>query len=252
MARHAGGLVTGVLCAVVAVAGQARGQGTVAEAEPAFQLTSKNDPSKPVPGGVRWFGREHQKCLARTKAADFDLCLLGDSITAMWPGDLFNKYFAKYRPANFGIGGDRCENVLWRLQQGELAGTKPKLIMLLIGTNNQGMNTAPEVAWGVGLVVRRLREVCPEAKILLVGIFPSRGTPYEKTREINAGVAKLADGATIRFVDPGLKMLAADGTILPGMLSDAVHLTPQGYAVWGEGTADEIAALMGADAPARP
>lgn len=235
--------LTGALV-MTAGAGLLAGQEAAAPPEPAFQVSSKNDPSKPVPGGVRWFGREHQKCLARTKAADFDLCLLGDSITAMWPGNLFNKYFGGYRAANFGIGGDRCENVLWRLQQGELAGTKPKVIMLLIGTNNQGMNTAEEVAWGVGLVVKRLREVCPASKLLLVGVFPSRGTPYPKTRAINEGIAKLADGDTIRFVDPGLRMLDDEGAILPGVLADAVHLTPQGYAVWGDGTADPLAEMM--------
>jgi len=240
--RVAGWLMAMVV-AVVGI-GPAAAQPAGTTAEPAFQLTSKNDPSKPVPGGVRWFGREHQKCLARTRAADFDLCLLGDSITAMWPGDLFNKYFGSYRPANFGIGGDRCENVLWRLQQGELAGTKPKVIMLLIGTNNQGMNTAEEIVWGVGLVVKRLREVCPEAKLLLVGVFPSRGTPYPKTRTINQGIAKLADGKTIRFVDPGLAMLDEEGAILPEILSDGVHLTPRGYAIWGDGAADTLAAMM--------
>lgn len=240
--RVAGWLMA-MMVAVVGI-GPAAAQPAVTTAEPAFQLTSKNDPSKPVPGGVRWFGREHQKCLARTRAADFDLCLLGDSITAMWPGDLFNKYFGSYRPANFGIGGDRCENVLWRLQQGELAGTKPKVIMLLIGTNNQGMNTAEEIVWGVGLVVKRLREVCPEANLLLVGVFPSRGTPYPKTRTINQGIAKLADGKTIRFVDPGLAMLDEEGAILPEILSDGVHLTPRGYAIWGDGVADTLAAMM--------
>jgi lysophospholipase L1-like esterase len=236
--------VAWVVLAVVAITRLGHGQ-PVAEAEPAFTLTSKNDPSKPVPGGVRWFGREHQKCLARTRAKDFDMCLLGDSITAMWPGDLFNKYFGKYRAANFGIGGDRCENVLWRLQQGELAGTSPKLIMLLIGTNNQGMNTAEEVAWGVGLVVKRLREVCPESKILLVGILPSRGTPYAKTKQINEATAKFADGTTVRFIDPGLKMLTDDETVEAGVLSDSVHLTPKGYAIWGDGTAEIVAEMMG-------
>lgn len=244
MATRTWRVVAWALLALAAPARQGAGQGA-ATAEPAFTLTSANDPSKPVPGGVRWFGREHQKCLARTRARDFEMCLLGDSITAMWPGDLFNKYFGRYRAANFGIGGDRCENVLWRLQQGELAGTSPKLIMLLIGTNNQGMNTAEEVAWGVGLVVKRLREVCPESKILLVGIFPSRGTPYAKTRQINEATARLADGADVRFIDPGLKMLTEDGEIEAGVLSDSVHLTPRGYAIWGDGTAEAVAEMMG-------
>jgi lysophospholipase L1-like esterase len=215
-----------------------------AAAEKPFKLTSANDPTKPVPGGVRWFGREHAKCVDMTRNKKFNLCLLGDSITAMWPGDMFGTYFGKYTPANFGIGGDRCENVLWRLQNGELVGTSPKLIMLLIGTNNQGMNTAEEVAYGVTTVVKRLREICPQSKILLLGIFPSAGTPYEKTKAINAITAKLDDGKMIRYFDPGAVMLEKDGKMLQGVLSDAVHLTRKGYTIWGETSAPIIAEMM--------
>lgn len=236
-----------IVAAVLAIgvaAGLAAGA-RAAETNETFKLTSKNDPTKPVPGGVRWFWREHEKCVNLTKSGKFNLCLLGDSITAMWPGDMFNNYFGKYNAVNFGIGGDRCENVLWRLENGNLWGTNPTLIMLLIGTNNQGMNTAEEVAYGVKTVVNKLRKGCPQSKILVLGIFPSAGTPYEKTKAINEIVAKLDDGKMIRYFDPGAQMLDKDGKMLQNVLSDAVHLTRKGYTIWGETTKPIVAEMMG-------
>ena len=197
-------------------------------------ITSANDPTKPVPGGVRWFGRMHADYLNQTKVNKFDVCFMGDSITQMWPGDMFGKYFGRFKPVNFGIGGDRCENVLFRLNDGELQGATPKVIVLMIGTNNQGMNTAEEVAIGVTAVVKALREKCPKSKILLLGILPSTGTPYEKTKSINTIIAKLADRNMIEFQDFGPKLQDKEGKILPGMLADVVHLTRQGYEVWGK------------------
>jgi lysophospholipase L1-like esterase len=215
-----------------------------ANAQPAVVIKSANDPTKPVPGGVRWFGRKHASYVEQTKNRKFNLCLLGDSITDMWPGDLFGKYFGKYNAVNFGIGGDRCENVLWRLENGELKGTSPKVIVLLIGTNNQGMNTAEEVAVGVAAVVQKLRTVCPESKILLLGILPSKGTAFEKTNAINAISAKLDDKRMIRYLDIGPKFLDAEGKLLGNVLSDAVHLTRKGYEIWAEAMNPLLAEMM--------
>ncbi len=239
--------VSGLTVALVALFGLA----VPAWAEPAAPvaptppvITSKNDPTKPVPGGVRWFWRMHGDYVNQTKTKKFDLCFLGDSITQMWPGDLFGKYFGKYAVVNFGIGGDRCENVLFRLNDGELQGSKPKLIVMMIGTNNQGMNTAEEVAIGINTVVQALRVKCPDAKLLLLGILPSAGTPYEKTSAINAITAKLADNKTIFYQDFGGKLMGPDGKILPGMLADAVHLTRQAYEIWGNEVGPTIDKLM--------
>jgi len=215
-----------------------------APAAPPVVIKSANDPTKPVPGGVRWFGRMHADYLNQTKTKKFDLCFLGDSITQMWPGDLFGKYFGKFNTVNFGIGGDRCENVLFRLNDGELQGSTPKLIVLMIGTNNQGMNTAEEVAVGVTTVVQALRTKCPQSKILLLAILPSAGTPYEKTKAINAITAKLADRKMIFYQDFGGKLLHPEGRIVPGRLADAVHLTRQAYELWGDEVSPTVAKLM--------
>ncbi|MEI8071997.1 MAG: GDSL-type esterase/lipase family protein [Planctomycetota bacterium] len=223
---------------------QVAGLQAAAVEEEVFVLTSKNDPAKPVPGGVRWFGRKHSAYADQTKNKKFDLCLLGDSITDMWPGDLFAKYFAKYNAVQFGIGGDRCENVLWRLQNGELVGTNPKVIVLLIGTNNSGMNTAEEMAYGVGLVVKSLRAGCPNSKILLLGVFAKRDMPLEKGQACNARLSKLDDKKTIRYLDVGAKFLNQDGTIQDGILTDAVHLTRKAYEIWGEAMSPLLEEMM--------
>jgi len=228
-----------VLLTMVALVAAGLWQSGVMQAEPATAdkpvvIKSANDPTKPVPGGVRWFGRMHASYVEQTKNKKFDLCFLGDSITQMWPGDMFGKYFGKYNAVNFGIGGDRCENVLWRLKNGELKGRSPKVIVLLIGTNNAGMNTAEEMAVGITTVVKTLRTDCPKTRILLLGVFPKRDMTLEKGKAANAIIAKLDDGDMIRYLDISSKFLDKDGKIQGGVLSDVVHLTRKGYDVWAE------------------
>ena len=212
------------------------------EAAP-FVPTSKNDPTKPVPGGVRWFGRQHTSYVEQTKNKKFNLCFLGDSITDMWPRDHFGYYYNKYDAVNFGIGGDRCENVLWRLKNGELVGTSPKVIVLLIGTNNSGMNTAREIAHGITTVVKALRAGCPKSKILLLGVFPKKDMTLQKTRAINTIVAKLDDKKVIRYLDVGPELLDENDKIKGGVLKDAVHPTRMGYEIWAR-TMDPLLAEM--------
>ncbi len=208
---------------------------------------SANDPTRPVPGGVRWFGRQHADYVEQTKNKKFDLCFLGDSITDGWPRDMFNQYFGKYNVVNFGIGGDRTENVLWRLQNGELVGTSPKVIVLLIGTNNSGMNTAEEIAVGIAAVVKALRTGCPQTRILLLGVFPKRDMTLEKTRAVNAIISKLDDNRVIRYLDVGANLLDKDGNILEGVLRDAVHLTGKGFEIWAEAMSPLLAEMMASD-----
>jgi len=213
---------------------------------PKIRVTSANDPTKPVPGGVRWFWNNHQSNLQKTKANNFDLCFLGDSITSGWPGDLLNKYFGKYRPSNFGIGGDRAENVLFRLNNGELAFTSPKVIVLLIGVNNLAMGNNPgEVALGSATVMRKLRGVVPDTKILLLGIFPTRN--LDKNKKIivaNKLLAGMDDGKMIHYLNINAKFFDKDGKVRNELLQDEVHLTRAGFVVWAEGIAPALAEMM--------
>ena len=129
---------------------------------------------------------------------------------------------------NFGVGGAGTENVLWRLQNGELKGTSPRVIVLRIGTNDSDFKLADEIATGVTAVVRMLRTNLPQAKILLLGIFP-RGNPFRsRTDAANPIIARLDDGKMIRYLDVGSHLLDKDGNLLPGVLGDEVHLTPKG------------------------
>ncbi|MDA1045236.1 MAG: GDSL-type esterase/lipase family protein [Verrucomicrobia bacterium] len=211
-----------------------------------FKVRSANDPTRPVPGGVRWFWRNHGENMQKTKNNNFDLCFLGDSITQGWPGDLLNERFGKYRPANFGIGGDRCENVLWRLENGELAGTNPKVIVLLLGTNNSGMNTPEEMALGVATVVKKLRTMLPKTKIMLMAIFPSQNPVNgEKIKKANTYLETLDDGTMIRFINVNANFLNKDGNYRNDMFQDDVHLARLGYAMWAATTAPLLEEMMG-------
>src|SRR5208337_4512181 len=146
--------------------------------------------------------------------------------------------------ADFGIGWDRTQNVLWRIENGELDGIKPKVVVLLIGTNNCGneddgkpRNTTPEIIEGVTTVVHELRTRLPESKILLFGIFP-RGNKNDPVREqvkaVNAGLAKLDDGKTVKFLDIGSILLAPDGTLSRDIMPDLLHPNEKGYQIWSD------------------
>src|SRR5207248_6042495 len=121
-------------------------------------------------------GPRHEGFVGIAKRGDIDLLLHGDSITDWWlQGDnkaMFEKYFGGIKTANFAIAGDTTQGVLWGLKNGEGQGFQPKAIMLMIGTNNSGANTPAEMAEGVGAVVLEMRRDFPEAKILLLAIFP--------------------------------------------------------------------------------
>lgn len=205
------------------------------------------DPTKPAVGGVRWFWPTHNRNYARRKAGNIDLVFLGDSITQGWPGDLFGKYYGNMNAVNFGCGGDKIQHVLMRLDgdDGELKGTTPKVVVLMIGVNNMGDNTAEEIAYGVDFLVKRIREDTSKAKILLLGILPGKGGRDDKVVQTNKLLARLDDGKTIRFLDMGSRFLDKDGKALEGVHSDAVHLTGKGYQIWAETMNPVLLPMMG-------
>jgi len=216
------------------------------------------------------FMGRHKAFVETAKAGNIDLLFMGDSITDWWrnPGGtnsfprgtngaytgkpVFDKYFGSMKVANFGIAGDTTQGVLWRLQNGEGQGYKPKGIMLMIGTNNTRRNSAPEIAEGVAADVAELRKDFPDAKILLLGIFP-RSTPTNSVRttitEINTIISKLDDGKHVFYLDIGGKFLAADGTIPKDVMSDGLHPTTKGYEIWAEAVKDPLARMLKGDAP---
>jgi lysophospholipase L1-like esterase len=198
-------------------------------------------------------GPRHFGFVDTAGAGNIDLLLAGDSITDWWvQGDdnkaVFDKYFGGIRTANFAIAGDTTQGVLWGLHNGEGQGFQPKAVMLMIGTNNTGANTAPEIAEGIGAVVLELRHDFPDAKILLLAIFPRSlpGNPVrDKIAEVNRLIARLDDQRHVFFMDIGPKFLGADGVFLPGTFRpDNLHPLAPGYEIWGAAVRDKLAELL--------
>ncbi len=160
----------------------------------------------PAPREGRWMDL-HRNFVERAKQGNVDLLFLGDSITQGWSdNEVWKRHYGPRRAANFGIGGDQTQHVLWRIQNGELEGIDPKVVVLLIGTNNASWAPADEIAQGVTAIVKELRQRRPKAKILLLAVFPRRDKPMEiqeKLDAVNARIAGLDDGSNVKFLDIG-------------------------------------------------
>ena len=207
---------------------------------------------QPVPRDGGWLQR-HESFNDRVKQGHVDLLLIGDSITQGWEGagkDAWEKHYGKRNAVNLGIGGDRTQHVLWRLDHGNVDDISPKLAVLMIGTNNSNGadNTAEEIAAGIDAIVKKLRTKLPQTKVLILAIFP-RGEKPNPQRDKNAQastiVSKLADNQSIYFLDIGEKFLEADGTLPKETMPDFLHLTPKGYEIWADAIEPNVKQLMG-------
>ena len=198
-------------------------------------------------------GARHEGFVEIAKRGNIDLLLHGDSITDWWvQGDankaVFDKYFADIKTANFAIAGDTTQGVLWGLKNGEGQGFQPKAVMVMIGTNNTGTYSAPEIAEGIGAVVLELRTNFPAAKILLLAIFPRSvpGDPIrDKIADVNRIVARLDDRRHVFYLDIGAKFLDDKGYFLPDAFRpDNLHPQARGYDIWGEAVKAKLVELM--------
>ncbi len=204
-----------------------------------------------VPEAPRNLNR-HNSFVEIARAGNIDLLWVGDSITDWWVRfgqPVWDEYFASLRPANFGIAGDRTQGVLWRMQNGELEGFQAKLIIHMLGTNNINRNPAAEIVEGNRLIIEEYRKRQPQAKVLLLGVFP-RGkeadNPYRaQIREINEGLARLADNQNVFYMDIGDHFLAPDGTLPEDVMPDGLHPNEKGYRIWAEAINDKVRELMG-------
>jgi lysophospholipase L1-like esterase len=209
----------------------------------------------PVPREANWVKR-HEGFVAMAKKGGIDVLFLGDSITDAWGGEghggsgtkIFKKEFEPMKTANFGIGGDRTQHVLWRLQNGEFEGIQPKVVMLMIGTNNSGSNSAEEIADGVTAIVKEIHKRSPHTKVLLLGVFPRGEKPNparEKLKQVNTTISKLDDGGkTVKYLDIGGKFTEDDGTISKDIMPDFLHLSEKGYQIWADAVKEPIKELM--------
>jgi len=199
------------------------------------------------------FAAAHEKFVAQAKEGKARLVFLGDSITAGWGRQpaIWDKAFGQYDPVNFGIGGDRTQHVLWRIENGELEGIKPQAVVLMIGTNNSGTDSAEDIAKGITAIVETIKTKQPQAKILLLAVFPrgekptgKLGAANEKLKQVNATIAKLEDGKTVHFLDIGGKFPVVDGNLSAEAMPDFLHLSESGYQIWADAISAKLAELM--------
>jgi beta-glucosidase len=207
---------------------------------------------QPVPRQGPQLAR-HERFNERIKQGNVDLILIGDSITQGWEGagkDAWEKHYAKRNAVNLGIGGDRTQHVLWRLDHGNIDGISPKLAVLMIGTNNSNGadNTGEEIGAGIEAIVKKLRQKLPQTKVLVLAIFPrgeKPGPQREKNAKASQIASKLADNQNVFYLDIGDKFLAPDGTLTKEIMPDYLHLTAKGYEIWAESIEPMVAQLMG-------
>jgi lysophospholipase L1-like esterase len=207
----------------------------------------------------------HEGFVERAKKGNVDVLFIGDSITRGWDGAgkaVWAEKFKAWNAANFGIGGDRTQHVLWRVTAGkELDGIDPKVIVMMIGTNNFAANTPEQIADGVKAILAEFKKQKPKAKVLLLGVFPRSAKPgkplaeagvkvvakedlHPKTAAVNALLAKLADGSAVTYLDIGEKFLDETGGLPVGTMPDYLHLSEKGYAIWADAIAKPVAALL--------
>jgi lysophospholipase L1-like esterase len=226
--------------------------------------TANNLAISPQPREGGWVKR-HESFNETSKKGEAQLVFLGDSITQGWEGngkDVWAKTWAPLKAANFGIGGDRTEHVIWRLQNGNFDGLKPKLVVLMIGTNNTGhqnrpakehggaiyISTAEQTAEGVKMILDILGKKLPETKVLLLGIFPRGATKDDKMRQQNVATNNLisgfADGKRVHYMDIGNTFLQPDGTLPKEIMPDLLHLNAKGYEMWANAIEGKVKELM--------
>ena len=208
-------------------------------------------PGPPLPTGANpaviptvpmgWMAHFEQN-LADSRKKQVDLVFDGDSITYGWMGSggggIWNHRYAKLNAYDFGISGDNTSGCLWRVQSGQVAGLHPKLIVLLIGTNNMFANSAEQIVGGIKAIVTEYQKQCPDAAILLQGIFPRGEQPTDglraKVKQVNQMISSLGDGKKVIFLDFGDKLLNAQGQYTTPITNDFLHPNGNGYQIWAD------------------
>jgi lysophospholipase L1-like esterase len=204
----------------------------------------------------------HAQLLEKARAGGIDIYFEGDSMTRRWGATDYPELLANWRQnffgwnaADFGWGADSIQNILWRLQNGELDGVHPKVIVLLAGTNNIGNAIAPgseeervaDITKGIGAVLQVMQSKAPEAVIILTGIFPRNDNmaAVPVINRINENLSKMADGKKIRFLNINDRLADVDGRLFEGMMHDKLHPTVKGYQVWADALKPVFTELLG-------
>jgi lysophospholipase L1-like esterase len=219
---------------------------------------------QPVPRADKNSQIAHEQLLIKAKQGRIDVYFEGDSITRRWGAtdypqllENWKRNFFGWNAADFGWGADRVENILWRLDNGELDRVNPKVIVLLAGTNTVG-NEVPaagadsvieSVTKGLQAVVRVMQSKAPDAVIILMGIFPRNDNMdvIPEIDRINANLAQIADGGRIRYLNINDRLADGDGTLREGMMNanDKLHPTVRGYQLWADALKPLLTELLG-------
>ncbi len=202
---------------------------------------------------LAWLAR-HEQFVTRAKQGEIDLLFLGDSITDDFrtvPGalDFFNQRYGQWRPANFGIDHDRTQHLLWRILNGEIQpAMKPRVAVILIGTNNTGADSPEAIARGIEECVKAVRKQLPTTKVLLLGLFPRGRYPTTEKRaiilKVNQQIAHLDDGRNIRFLNLYDTFLQPDGELSDQVMYDHLHPSLKGYQIWVDGMQTVLDEMM--------
>ena len=205
--------------------------------------------------------KAHEELLAKAKMGGIDIYFEGDSITRrwgtsdhQWKANLANwtSNFFGWNAADFGWGADSTQNILWRLENGELDGVNPKIIVLLAGINNVGTfpggdEKVENITRGLQAIVKVMQEKAPNAVIILTGLFPRNDNMavIPEINKINDHLAKMADGKKIRYININDQLADADGKLHPGMTVDRLHPTPKGYQIWADALKPIFTEILG-------
>jgi lysophospholipase L1-like esterase len=192
---------------------------------------------------IAWWIPRHESKLEEPGREQARLLFLGDSITQGWENagrEVWDEHYAPIGAFNLGFSGDRTENVLWRLQHGEVDGLNPELVILMIGTNNTGHRQDPPecTAKGISMILDELNELLPDSKILLLAIFPREASPdgslRQRNEEINHLIAEFSDDRRVYFENINDAFLMDQGVLTEEVMPDMLHPEEYGYRLWAE------------------
>lgn len=209
---------------------------------------------EPTPQTQSWWSARHARAVARIQRGHVDLLFIGDSITQGWEEDgrrVWDTYYGRRRAMNLGFNSDQTDNVLWRLQHGEIDGITPKLAIVMIGTNNTTMREDPpeHTAAGIQAILTTLRTRLPQTKVLLLAVFPRGASADDPNRLVNQAVNErvraFADQRHVFFLDLGPHFLDNTGRLSENVMPDALHPNEHGYRLWAEGMEGLIKTLLG-------
>lgn len=202
--------------------------------------------------GERWEAR-HERLVGEAEELGVELLFLGDSITNRWAvegAEVWEEFYSDRTAYNLGNGGDRTEHTLWRLEHGKIERLQPKLLVLMIGTNNLVQkdesvpNTPREIADGVHAIVRGLKQKMADTQILVLATFPRGKGPRhrfrQQTDQIGPMLEEIADGDRVHFLDISDVFIDEKGRIPEDVMPDSLHLSPKGYRLWAESIEDKV------------